>query len=120
MSTTVTGIVLLLGVIEKVSVSNIIFRGTVIFFIFGVLGTFFGSFLEVLLVPITTEQEVTKLKDELRFEDDQLKAELGDLLDDDTNTNNVERIGTPTDEQEPVVLPRMTTESNEVDSAMIS
>lgn len=118
-ATTVTGIVLLLGVVEKVAPISIIFRGTVIFFIFGLLGSFLGSFLEVLLVPITTEKEAEKLKEELKFEDDQLKAELGDLLDDEIN-DNVESIGTPTDEFQPAVNPHVTQEHNEGDAVVVS
>ena len=113
----VTGIILLLGVVEKVSPTNIIFRGTIIFFIFGLLGSFMGSFLEVLLIPITTEKEVENLKEELKFEDNQLKAELGDLLDDDVNE---ELIGTPTDEFQPVASSLATQDSSERRTAVVS
>ncbi|MFZ5950900.1 MAG: hypothetical protein ACOYXC_09350, partial [Candidatus Rifleibacteriota bacterium] len=87
----------------EVGATTIIFRGLVIFFIFGMLGTILGSFLEVVLMPVTTEKETEKLKDELLLEDEQLKAELGDLLDDDDNSSNrYETFGTPTDEPTPV------------------
>lgn len=103
MASAVTGIVMLLAVMGNVSSSTIISRGVVIFFIFGMLGTILGSFLEVLLMPITTEKETEKLKKELVLEDSQLQAELGDLLDEDKGSNNrSETFGTPTDEPWPV------------------
>jgi hypothetical protein len=103
MATAVTGIVLLLAVMGNVSSSTIISRSVVIFFIFGTLGTILGSFLEVLLMPITTEKETETLKKELVLEDAQLQAELGDLLDEDKGSNSrTETFGTPTDEPWPV------------------
>lgn len=102
MAVTVTGIVMLLAIMGKVASSTIIYRGTIIFFIFGVLGTMLGSFLEVMLMPITTEKETEKLKEELLLEDAQLQAELGDLLDEDKGSKNrSETFGTPTDESWP-------------------
>ncbi|EKD80950.1 MAG: hypothetical protein ACD_39C02078G0003, partial [uncultured bacterium] len=98
LAVTVTGIVVLLAVMGNVSSGTMIYRGCVIFFIFGALGTVLGSFLEVLLLPASTEKETEKLKQELMIEDSELQAELGDLLDDDKNTNHrSENYGTPTD-----------------------
>jgi hypothetical protein len=98
MAVTVTGIVVLLAVMGNVSSSTMIYRGCVIFFIFGALGTILGSFLEVLLLPASTEQETEKLAKELLIEDVELQAELGDLLDEDKQSNNrSETYGTPTD-----------------------
>ncbi|HAE41218.1 MAG TPA: hypothetical protein DCG57_21680 [Candidatus Riflebacteria bacterium] len=98
MAVTVTGIVMLLAVMGNVNAGTMIYRGCVIFFIFGALGTVLGSFLEVLLLPSTTETETEKLKLELMIEDSELQAELGDLLDDDKNsTHRSENYGTPTD-----------------------
>lgn len=99
MATTITGIVMLLAVMGNVGASTIISRGIVIFFIFGMLGTILGSFLEVILMPMTTEKETEQLKKELALEDDELKAELGDLLDEDKGSRKrSETFGTPTDE----------------------
>ncbi len=98
MAVTVTGIVVLLAVMGNVNSGTMIYRGCVIFFIFGTLGTILGSFLEVLLLPGTTEKETEKLKKEMMLEDTELQAELGDLLDDNNNTRHrPENYGTPTD-----------------------
>jgi len=98
MAVTVTSIVVLLAVMGNVSSSTMIYRGCVIFFIFGTLGTILGSFLEILLLPASTEKETEKLKQELLIEDSELQAELGDLLDEDRNVKKrSETYGTPTD-----------------------
>ncbi len=99
MASAVTGVVMLLAIMGNVGSATIISRGVVIFFIFGMLGTVLGSFLEVLLMPLTTEKESEKLKKELELEDSELKAELGDLLDEDKGSKiENETFGTPTDE----------------------
>jgi len=98
MAVTVTGIVVLLAVMGNVNSGTMIYRGCVIFFIFGTLGTILGSFLEVLLLPGTTEKETEKLKQEMMLEDTELQAELGDLLDDNNTRQRPENYGTPTDE----------------------
>ncbi|HNX74059.1 MAG TPA: hypothetical protein PLM07_00875 [Candidatus Rifleibacterium sp.] len=99
MSVSITGVVMLLAILGNVAAGTIIYRGVLVFFLFGILGTMLGSFLEIVLVPISTEKEVEKLKDELLLEDDQLQAELGDLLDEDKgSSNHNETLGTPTDE----------------------
>ena len=99
MAVTVTGIVMILAIMGKVATGTIIYRGILVFFMFGVLGAVFGSFLEVVLMPITTEKETEKLKSELLLEDAQLQKELGDLLDEDKSLKNT--FGTPTDESWP-------------------
>lgn len=99
MAVTVTGIVMILAIMGKVATGTIIYRGILVFFMFGVLGAVFGSFLEVVLMPITTEKETEKLKNELLLEDAQLQKELGDLLDEEKNLKNT--FGTPTDESWP-------------------
>jgi len=102
MAVTITGIVMLLAIMGNVAAGTIIYRGVLVFFLFGILGTMLGSFLEIVLMPITTEKEIEKLKDELLLEDEQLQAELGDLLDEDKNsTNQTVTPGTPTDESWP-------------------
>lgn len=98
MSVTVTAIILLLAIMAKVSPTTIIFRGTIVFFIFGMLGAILGSFLEVVIMPTTTEKEAEKLQKELNLEDSQLRVELGDLLDEDTESENQDEFGAPTDE----------------------
>ena len=97
MAVTVTGIVVLMAVMGNVNPGTMIYRGCVIFFIFGALGTVLGSFLEVLLLPGTTEKETEKLKQEMMLEDSELQAELGDLLEDNNNRHRPENYGTPTD-----------------------
>jgi len=99
MAVTVTGIVVLLAAMGNVNSGTMIYRGCVIFFIFGTLGTILGSFLEVLLLPASTEKETEKLKQEMKIEDSELQAELGDLLEDNGNANHrSENYGTPTDD----------------------
>lgn len=105
LAVTITSVVMLMAAIAEVGSTTIIFRGLVVFFIFGMLGTILGSFLEVVLMPATTEKETEKLKDEILLEDEQLKKELGDLLDDDEENNSsirYETFGTPTDEPTPI------------------
>ncbi|MDD3146898.1 MAG: hypothetical protein PHD82_06315 [Candidatus Riflebacteria bacterium] len=115
MAVTITGIVMLMAVMGNVASSTIIYRGLLVFFLFGILGTMLGSFLEIVLMPITTEKETEKLKDEILLEDAELKAELGDLLDEDKSSNNqTETFGTPTDESWPG------TASNGGSSAVVS
>ncbi|MBQ2593317.1 MAG: hypothetical protein II567_08585 [Candidatus Riflebacteria bacterium] len=98
LATTVTSIIILMAVTQNVASNTIIYRGTVIFFIFGFLGTFFGSVLEVIFMPVVQEQESVKLQKEIKGEDQELQAELGDLLEDcKVNSNHTEN-GTPTDE----------------------
>jgi hypothetical protein len=101
LAVTITGVVLLMAAMAEVDAATIIFRGLVVFFIFGMLGTVLGSFLEVVLMPVTTEKETEKLKNELLLEDEQLRSELGDLLD-DNEENRYETFGTPTDESKPI------------------
>jgi hypothetical protein len=123
LATTVTGVILLLAVMAKVSAGTIIFRVTVIFFIFGLLGTVLGSFLEVLLMPITTEKEQEKLKEEMIFEDSDLKEELGDLLEDTPDSLVKKTYGTPTDELMTAVDSDMNIRKNVLgrnDSAIVS
>ncbi len=101
LATTVTSIIILMAVTQNVASNTIIYRGTVIFFIFGFLGTFFGSVLEVIFMPVVQEQESVKLQKEIKGEDQELQAELGDLLEDcKVNSNHTEN-GTPTDESKP-------------------
>ena len=105
LAVTITSVIMLLAAMSAVDSTTIIFRGLVIFFIFGMLGTILGSFLEVVLLPATTEKEGEKLQDELLLEDEQLRAELGDLLEDEDTYNSSSRYetyGTPTDESTPI------------------
>lgn len=98
LASTVTSIIILMAVAQNVASNTIIYRGTVIFFIFGFLGTFFGSVLEVIFMPVVQEQESVKLQKEIKGEDQELQAELGDLLDDCKVISNHTENGTPTDE----------------------
>ena len=101
LATAVTSIIMLMAVAQNVASSTIIYRGTVIFFIFGFLGTFFGSVLEVIFMPVVQEQESVKLQKEIKGEDQELQAELGDLLEDCKVISNHTENGTPTDEPKP-------------------
>ena len=98
LATTVTSIVMLMAVSQNVASSTIIYRGTVIFFIFGFLGTFFGSVLEVIFMPVVQEQETIKLQQEINGENKELQAELGDLLEEYKVISKHTENGTPTDE----------------------
>lgn len=98
LATAVTSIIMLMAVAQNVASSTIIYRGTVIFFIFGFLGTFFGSVLEVVFMPVVEEQEGLKLQKEIKGEDKELQVELGDLLEDCKVISNNTENGTPTDE----------------------
>ena len=121
LAVTITGVVSLLAIMANVGPVTIIYRGLVVFFIFGMLGTILGSFLEVVLMPGTTEMETEKLKDELILEDEKLKAELGDLLDDEDDIR-YETIGNPTDESKPISENRSVDKNGIVhgDSAAVS
>lgn len=98
LATSVTTIIILLAIAQNVTSSTLIFRGTVIFFIFGFLGTFFGSVLEVIFMPVVEEFESIKIQKDISGENKELQAELGDLLDDFKFNLNQNEIGTPTDE----------------------
>ncbi|MGM0598221.1 MAG: hypothetical protein ACQETH_00270 [Candidatus Rifleibacteriota bacterium] len=121
LAVTITGVVSLLAIMANVGPVTIIYRGLVVFFIFGMLGTILGSFLEVVLMPGTTEKETEKLKDELILEDEKLKAELGDLLDEEDEIR-YETIGNPTDESKPISGNKSANENGIVhsDSAAVS
>ncbi len=98
LATSVTTIIILMAISQNVASNTILYRGTIIFFIFGFLGTFFGSVLEVIFMPIMEAQESMKLRKEISGEDKELQSELGDLLEEcKVNTNHTE-IGSPTDE----------------------
>lgn len=98
LATTVTSIIILMAAMGRVAGTTMLYRGTVIFFIFGFLGTFFGSFLEVLFMPAVTERESMNLRKEMSGEDKELKAELGDLLEEHKINVNQSENGTLTNE----------------------
>ena len=98
LATTVTSIVLLMAIAQNVASNTIVYRGTIIFFIFGFLGTFFGSVLEVIFMPVVEEQESTKIQKDIKGENLELQKELGDLLEECKTNLNLTEIGTPTDE----------------------
>lgn len=101
LATSVTTIIMLLAIAQNVSNNTLLYRGTIIFFIFGFLGSFFGSVLEVILIPAVEELEAIKQKKDLDGDNKELQAELGDLLDDYKLNLNQNEIGTPTDEPKP-------------------
>lgn len=98
LATSVTTIVILLAIAQNVASNTIIYRGAIIFFIFGFLGTFFGSVLEVIFMPVVEERESLKLQKDIKGENKELQTELGDLLDECNVNLNQTEIGTPTDE----------------------
>ena len=104
LATAVTSIVMLMAVTQNVASSTIIYRGTVIFFIFGFLGTFFGSVLEVVFMPVVQEQESMKLQKEINGEDQELQAELGDLLEECKVITKQTENGITTDEAKPATV----------------
>ncbi|MBQ3644158.1 MAG: hypothetical protein II961_06135 [Candidatus Riflebacteria bacterium] len=101
LATSVTSIIMLMAVTQNVASTTIIYRGTVIFFIFGFLGTFFGSVLEVMFMPLVEEQASINLQKEISGEDHELQADLGDLLEECKVITNQTENGTPTDESKP-------------------
>ncbi len=98
LAASVTSIVMLMAIAQNIATNTIIYRGTVIFFIFGFLGTFFGSVLEVIFMPVVEESESLKLQKDIKGENKELQAELGDLLEECKIKINQSEIGTPTDE----------------------
>ena len=101
LATSVTSIIMLMAVTQNVASSTIIYRGTIIFFIFGFLGTFFGSVLEVMFMPLVEEQASINLQKEISGEDHELQADIGDLLEECKVITNQTENGTPTDESKP-------------------
>ena len=93
LATSVTAITILIAIAQNIASNTIIYRGTIIFFIFGFLGTFFGSVLEVIFMPVVEEIECSKLHDDMRGEDKELQAELGDLLEEYKGNHNHTEIG---------------------------
>ncbi len=100
MATSVTAIIVLLAAISNVGTETIVYRGTIVFILFGVLGCIIGSFLEIILMPEAIETENIKLTKELKLDNDELSKEIGDLLDDENgpDTTNSKYFGTSTDE----------------------
>ena len=99
LATTVTTIITLLSVTQNIANQTLLYRGTIIFFIFGFLGTFFGSFLEVIFMPVMDARETTKLRQEINGEDKDLQRELGDLLEESkVKLTKKSESGTPTDD----------------------
>lgn len=97
-ATAVTSIITLMAVTSNVSNQTILYRGTVIFFIFGFLGTFFGSFLEVMFMPAWDKHETANLQKEVSDNDEEFKKEIGDLLEESEIKLNQSESGTPTDD----------------------
>ena len=128
LSVTVSGLVFLLSMLAKLQLTTVMFRSLVVFFVFGLLGSIFGSLLEILLLTATTDREAEKLRKELELEDPSIERELGDLLP--QPKKGKERISSlPIDNSsasnlKPVVIPRMSAESDSVatrgDSAVVS
>ncbi|HEY9070263.1 MAG TPA: hypothetical protein VIV61_08380 [Candidatus Ozemobacteraceae bacterium] len=77
---TMAGLIAVLSLLAKVTLATLLFRTLISFFVFGLLGAITGSVLEVLLMPATTKKESEKLRTELETNDQQVEAELGDLL----------------------------------------
>jgi len=73
--------VLLAGVMSSVEPLTVVCRFIIVFFIFGILGTFIGSFLEIFLMPVLETEENITLKAEMKADDSEIKAKLGDLLE---------------------------------------
>ena len=97
LATSVTTIVMLMAIAQNVASNTIIYRGAIIFFIFGFLGTFFGSILEVIFMPVVEDRESMILQKNINGENKELQAELGDLLDECKINLNQTGFGTPTD-----------------------
>ena len=57
LATSVTTITILIAIAQNIASNTIFYRGTIIFFHFGFLGTFFGSVLEVIFMPVVEDIE---------------------------------------------------------------
>jgi hypothetical protein len=81
LAVTVTGTVFLLAILSKVPFATIVSRSTIIFLLFGTLGTVLGSLLEIFLVPEVIEKNILDLNKKMKLnEDDEVLTDLGDLL----------------------------------------
>ncbi|MBI3038067.1 hypothetical protein HYY75_03295 [bacterium] len=124
LSVSLSIIVLLLSLIAKVTFQTLIFRTLTVFFVFGVLGTFLGSVLEVFIMPISAKQEKERLESELKLADDSVEQELGDLIKPEgSSIVDALQSNKPT-EFKPVAFPRMKVKKGKVvssgDSAVVS
>lgn len=82
LAVTVTGTVFLLAILSKVPFITIVSRSTIIFLLFGTLGTVLGSLLEIFLLPEVIERDILNLNREMKLnESDKTLTELGDLLE---------------------------------------
>lgn len=97
LATAVTSIIMLMAVTQNVASNTILYRGAIIFFIFGFLGTFFGSVLEVIFMPVVEEEESLKLQKEVSGEDKELQEKLGDLISEYKYNPNQNEIGSHAD-----------------------
>lgn len=81
LAVTVTGTVFLLAILSKVPFATIVSRSTIIFLLFGTLGTVLGSLLEIFLAPEVIEKNILDLNKKMKLnEDDEVLTDLGDLL----------------------------------------
>lgn len=107
MAVTVTGIVFLLAVLSKVPFVTIISRSTIVFLLFGTLGTILGSVLEVFLVPDIVKKNLMDIKKNMKLQEDEaILADLGDLLKTDmvANSGNVSNLKNKSDDEDDGVL----------------
>ncbi len=124
LSATVAGVVFLLSLLAKVTLVTMLYRVLVVFFVFGLLGVGIGSFLEVLLMPITKGQEEKRLEAERILDHPHVVEDLGDLLQKPVGSPSSAPRGSGGAGLQPVVLPRVTVEDGKVvdrgDSAVVS
>lgn len=138
LAVTVSGLVLLMSLLAKVALPTLLFRGLIVFFISGIIGAVYGSLLEIILMPFTTEKEADRLQEEMKLGKDEVEKEVYDLLKESAHNNQGKKSGKAsgvspepeelsagkTQNMEPVILPRMTVENGKVvsrgDSAVIS
>lgn len=103
MAVTVTGIVFLLAVLSKVPFVTIISRSTIVFLLFGTLGTILGSVLEVFLVPDIVKKNLTDIKKNMKLQEDEaILADLGDLFQTGSvsNSGNISSLNVKTGDDE--------------------
>ncbi|MBF0498632.1 MAG: hypothetical protein HQM09_00750 [Candidatus Riflebacteria bacterium] len=123
LSTTMASVVFVLSLLAKVTFGTLLFRSLVSFFLFGILGAILGSVLEVLVVPVASEEESRQVKKDMNMDDANVEDELGDLL---TDLELVEQVDNEkaSNGMKPAVFPRMSVEKGKVvsrgDSAVIS
>ncbi len=115
LSFTMGTLVLVLGLVAKVSWHTLLFRTFVSFFGFGVAGVLLGTLLEVFVLSSGQKIEEVNVKKELELNDKTIEQELGDLLQPPPNLDPYADGPRQSGETlKPAVFPRLTVENGKV------